>query len=299
MRVTAHGLPMVIEPDSSRSVRVTIEPESLGALDAGLRFASDGAWFTAPDTVVRLAGTGVICGTIWADTARAPVGGRVPIGIHLDASPLTAADVARLMNESGARSIDFTLRGDPKLTRMAGLRAGDGMTGGLATAPEAATAGSSIRVRSGNASGNLAASDLVAVVMADALLGDRDRAPLTLAVESFADGNADLVVRDGLLLEEYCALDRRYVRANGPIISATATPLSKSGDLVIYLPEESRAAVTLHDQMGREVATLYDERASAGAYRISLAGHAVPSGIYMATLATETGTVTTRIVVVE
>lgn len=299
MRVEASGLPVTIEPDSSRQVTVRLEPELLGQLETTLRFTSDGRWFTAPDTVVRITATGVLCGTIWADTVQALIGDRVSIPIHLDASPLTAVQVARLMNESNTRSISITLAGDVKMMRFNAVQADEGMMAGLTPRPLPVVTGAGARITSGNASGDLAASDLVTTLTADVLLGNTDRSTLKLAVETFADGNADLDVRNGLLMAEYCAIDRRYVQITGPLLRAIATPMKTDGEIIMHLPDDAHATLTLYDPLGRAIAVLHEGSTSAGTYRLSLAGRAVATGIYTAVLSTDHGTATTRVIITQ
>lgn len=300
MRVETSGLPVTIQPDSSRPVAVRLEPELLGQLESALRFTSDGMWFTAPDTVVRITATGVICGTIWADTVQALVGDRVSIPIHLDASPLTPAQVARLMNESGTRSISLTLAGDVKMMRFDAVQSDKGMMAGLASPPVPAVTGANARITSGNTAEDLAASDLVTTLAADVLLGNADRATLKLGVETFADGNADLAVRNGLLLAEYCAIDRRYVQITGPLLRAATTPMKTDGEIIMHLPDDAgTATLTLYDPLGRAIAVLRQGGASAGTYRLSLAGRAVAAGIYTAVLSTDRGSASTQLVVAD
>ena len=271
---------------------------SLGTLDIALHFVSDGAWFTAPDTTVRLGATGVICGSIWADTVHGTIGDHIAIPIHLDASPLSPADVARLMNESNARSISLTLSGDPKLIRFdAGAPAG-GMLAALPTPPLVDAAGARAHIASDDANGDLSPSDLVAVLKTDLLLGDKERSPIALSVESFADGNADLSVGDGMVLAEYCAIDRRYVRVSGPLLAPEMTPMLKQGGVIMHLPEASRATVTLYDPLGRAVAVLHDGQTGTGTYRLRLPEE-IPAGIYTARLSTDHGAATARVIIIE
>ncbi|MBS1912280.1 MAG: choice-of-anchor D domain-containing protein [Bacteroidetes bacterium] len=299
VRVTATGLPVVIDPDSSRAIALSVTPGSLGPLDVALHFASDGAWFTAPDTTVRLGGTGTICGTIWADTVHANVGDRAEIPIHLDAAPLAAADVARLMNGSNARSMALNVTGDTKLMRFDATLDGPAMISSLAKPPAVIASGHDISIATDNTNGDVAASDVVAVLSAQVLLGESDRSLLGLSVGDFAGGNADLTVRNGLLIAEYCAIDKRYVHVSGPVIAAGTTPLTKDGALIMTLTEDSHASVTLYDPSGRAVAVLYDDHANAGTHALPLAPHALASGIYTAVLRTDHGSATARVMIIE
>ena len=100
---------------------------------------------------------------------------------------------------------------------------------------------------------------IIGTLEAEILLGTSDRTVLDLAVESFAGGWADLVVNDGLILADWCALDRRYVSVSGVLIAATSTPLPPEGMLVVRVPAPAHATVTLYDALGGAVATFADE----------------------------------------
>jgi hypothetical protein len=240
----------------------------------------------------------VICGSIWADTVHGTIGDHIAIPIHLDASPLSPVDVARLMNESGTRSISLTLSGDPKLIRFDPGAPAGGMLAALPTPPVVVATGARAHIASDDANGALSPSDLVAVLKTDLLLGDRDRSPITLSVESFAGGNADLRVGDGMVLAGYCAIDRRYVQVSGPVLVPEMTPVLKEGGMIMRLPEESRATVTLYDPLGRAVAVLHDGRTGPGTYRLRFPAE-IPAGIYTARLSSDHGEATARVIIIE
>jgi hypothetical protein len=293
--VSVEGLPVVIAADSVRTVRVIVTPDRLGAMTSTITFAHDGRWFTAPDTLVEIVGTTVLCGTLSADTVRGRVGSHVKVPVRISAPGLTPADIARMLNEIGASGIELTLGHDSRIARFTGELQPDGMLTELTTPAVVTPAPSSVRVTSDDNAGALGASPIIATLDAEILLGASDRTVLDLAVARFASGYADLAVHDGLILAEYCALDARYVSVNGPLIAATSTPLPPGGALVVRLPEPAHATVVLHDDLGRAVATLHDDVID-GTRAFRLDG--VDSGVYTAVVRTSGGSATARIVVV-
>ncbi len=280
--IAAAGLPTTIAPDSARAIRITMDPQSLGPIETALHFTSDGVWFTAPDTAVRITTTGIICGTLWADTVHAVVGQHASVGIHLDASPLAPADVARLMNESDARELTIEISGDGRLMRFGDTLANPGMLANMS--PTVLAAGGAARISAANAGGEITGSSLVAVLDADVLLGTGNRTPLHLAIGSFANGNARLITRPGLLVAEYCALPRRYVQSTGPYLAPASVPLPANGTLLMHLEHDARATITLSNSNGALVATLFNAQAARGTYHVPINGVVPASGMYVATL---------------
>jgi hypothetical protein len=292
-RVTAGGLPVVIAPDSVRAVRITIDPDGLGELALAVRVESDGSWFTAPDTLVEITGTSVLCAEISVDTVRGRVGDHVSIPVRLRAPGLGTGDVARLLNAIGATGIELTLGCDGRLVRFTGEFDG-GMLAGQGTGATATPAASTVRLASVDDAGALDPSPTIATLDAEVLLGASDRTALTLAVARIAKGYAEITTHDGLLVADYCALDRRYVALSGALIAASSTPLSGDGAIVVSVPSPTTAVVTLLDAAGRTCATLHDG-SLAGARALALGD--VASGFYTALLRTPNGTATARIVV--
>jgi hypothetical protein len=133
-------------------------------------------------------------------------------------------------------------------------------------------------------SGDIGAGVLLATLDADILLGKSDRTTLDLSIERFAGGWHDLRVLDGLLIAEYCAIDRRYVQAAKAMIRAVSGSATGQPMLQVYLPEGGRAVVRLRDMTGRDVATLLDAELTAGVHYIPLTDPSRATGAYFATL---------------
>lgn len=291
--VTAVGLPMTIAPEQTMSLRVSIAPDRLGEFAMSLRIENDGRWFTAPDTLLQVVGTSVLCATISADTVRGRVGERVTIPLRIHAAGMSDAEIARLLNDIGATGMTVTLAHDGSVARFESTPPTDGMLAAIATTT-VTPALSAVRLASPDNAGTLAASSIIGTLEAELLLGTTDRTVLDIAVESFAGGFAELTLNDGLILADWCALDRRYVSLNGPLIAATSTPLPPDGALVVRLPEAGHATVRLYDARGRAVAILHDGVIEG---TVSIAIGEVGSGVYAAEVIAATGVARARVVV--
>lgn len=291
-------LPTDILVDSLRQVRVRFTPRKLGPIETELYFHSDGKWFSAPDTVVRLTGTGIICGTVWLDTLRLQTGETVDIPVHIRPAAGTALqveDIARLMNEAGYRSIDITLAHNPKLFRFRQGNVVSGMMQGqsVTVTPQSVTATAT--------TAPLTPGTLLAVLRGEVLLGNTFETNLKLTVNSFADGYADIRTHDGLLISEYCALDKRYVNTSGvqAFVLPRQTPLSAGGELDMYMPQAGHARLTLVNAMGERVAELFDGPAQKGMQQVSLGSAPLSSGMYTAVLEADGEYSTTQILIVK
>ncbi len=277
------GLPVTIEPDSTGSLPLTINPESLGPFVADLRFTSDGEPLVPTDTTLRIEGSGIICGTIWVDTVRTLIGAGADPAIRIAAGDLGTAEIAALMTEAGVEQTELTVGYEPTIFRpdptgiAEGILAGPGLT---------ATPGpGQLTLTFDPADGLLgpASGNLLARLPGEVLLGQADRTSLRLAVGTFADGFARLEVRDGLLIAEYCAIDRRYVTLARPFIRAVATPTPAGGALQIWLPDRTDTRVRLFTVNGTEVATLVDASLPEGTH-YTLLPTDLPPGLYLAEL---------------
>lgn len=237
------GLPLVIAPDSVRSIRLRIEPDRLGDFEIGLRLENNGEWFTIPDTLVQVVGTSVLCGTISADTVRGRVGETVRIPVRINAQGLDAGELARLLNDIGATGISYSIGHNSSLLRFLPTAPSDGLLSGVPTT--VTPVAGMVRVQSEDNTFAVTPSTVVGTLEAEILLGTTDRTVLDLAVERFAKGYSDLIVENGLVLADYCALDMRYVSVTGPFIAATSQPLPPDGTLVVRLPNPGDARDTL------------------------------------------------------
>jgi len=278
------GLPMTIQPDSVAQIAVKTTPSLLGPFALDLTIVSDGEPFTPGDTLIRIQGSGVLCGSLSVDTVRAIVGDVVEVPIRLDASPLTTDDVVQLMNRSNARSIALSIGHDSTLMRFRNESPAGGVVAGLFTPPAVAATGSRVSMTSANANGDLSTAMVIASLRADVLLGRTDKSTLTLSLTEFADGWSNLKLHDGLLIAQYCAIDKRYVQLARPFIRPSETPLQSSGALQCWFPEGGVATVEVIDLNGRVVATPLDGAVDGGFLACRLPSPGLAAGVYIATL---------------
>lgn len=290
-------LPAVIPPDSTQHVRVRFTPQTLGPLETTVIMGNNGTWFSAPDTVVRLTGTGILCGTVWTDTLRAETGTVIDIPIRLRPAAglaLTTADMVRLMNQSGFTSVAVSIAHNPKLFRFRSIPVVAGMmaSGQVNVTPQRGTA---------SITGGLSNEPVLAVLRGDVLLGNAFETELRVAIDTFANGYADIQTRNGLLISEYCAIDKRYLLTNGvqAFVQPRQTPLARDGELDIYLPQSSHTRLVLFNTIGQRVAELPQQLLPQGKSSVSLAGLPLPSGVYLVVLETETDQTTSPLLIAE
>ncbi len=286
IEVLGGALPVTIDRDSTRPVRIRFTPQRLGEIATDLYMQSDGEWFTKPDTVVRLTGTGIICAELWVDTLRLTTGAVADIPVRIRPAAglqLQQADIVRLMNESGHSSLSFSVAHRPKLFRFRN----EAVSGGMLQSSPVVSQPGRVTVAIDNTFA-LRSGDVLAVLRGDVLLGDRFDSELQLDVSDFADGYAEITLRDGLLISEYCALDRRYVNASGvqSFVQPRQTPLADGGVLEMYIAQAGAARLALLDAMGRQVAVLFSGEATKGMHEIVIGGFPLPSGVYTAVLET-------------
>lgn len=287
--MTVTGLPQTIGPDSSGLIALTIRPGSLGPLGIDLRFRSDGEPLSPGDTLVRIEGAGVICGTIGLDTVRGEMGARVAIPIRLSTLHIPVDEAIALINEANAEEMALTIGHDASILRfVAAPPSGGGLTA-LTTPATVTPMADLVRLDVAPGSGDIGSGALLGALDADILLGQTDRTTLDLSIERFAGGWHDLQVLDGLLIAEYCAIDRRYVQAAKAMIRAVTGAATGRPMLQLYLPEAGHAVVRLSDMTGRDVALLLDEEMGAGVHYIPLDDPSRATGAYYATLRSREG----------
>ena len=76
---------------------------------------------------------------------------------------------------------------------------------------------------------------------------------------------------------------------------AYPNPFNPTTTLPFELAETGQARLVVHDLAGREVAVLFSGLAARGAHHVTFDAGALPSGLYLATLATEAGSVTRKL----
>lgn len=288
-------LPVTIPPDSLQQIRVRFTPRTLGPIETTLLARSNGPWFTDPDTTIRLTGTGILCGTLWVDTLYAETGTTIDIPIHIQPATglaLTTADMVQLMNQSGFNAIAVSIAHNPKLLRFRNtpIVAGIMASGQVLVTPQSGTA---------SITGALRNEPMLAVLRGDVLLGNTFETELRVVVDAFADGYANIQTRDGLLISEYCAIDKRYLLTADvqAFLQPRQTPLGHDGELDVYLPQAMQARIVLINTVGQRIAEIPQQVMPRGISRVSLAGLQLPSGVYMAVLETETERATSMLLI--
>jgi hypothetical protein len=158
----------------------------------------------------------------------------------------------------------------------------------------------SITMASDGSGGNLRSSGIFAVLRADVLLGDAFRTELPLTIEEFAGGFSDLEAHNGLLVAEYCAIDRRYLDVSRaePFSRPTQQPLPVNGVIEFYMPDAGMARLQLVDPVGRVIETLFEGTVEKGLHAVVLPSQSIATGMYTVMLGTSSGEYATPVVIV-
>jgi hypothetical protein len=80
-------------------------------------------------------------------------------------------------------------------------------------------------------------------------------------------------------------------------LSVYPSPASGSFTVDYTLPKEGPITISLYDLSGRRIATVLDGEMTAGRHDISCDASLLPPGVYLARLATDSGTLTRRVVI--
>ncbi len=80
-------------------------------------------------------------------------------------------------------------------------------------------------------------------------------------------------------------------------LSAYPNPASVSFTVDYTLPVDGRVTISLYDLSGRRIATVFDGEMTAGRHDISYNASALPPGVYLAHLDTDSGSLTQRLVI--
>ncbi|OGD72503.1 MAG: hypothetical protein A2Y64_03135 [Candidatus Coatesbacteria bacterium RBG_13_66_14] len=75
------------------------------------------------------------------------------------------------------------------------------------------------------------------------------------------------------------------------------SPSSGSFTVDYTLPENGRINISLYDLSGRRIATVFEGEMAAGRHEFSFDASTLPPGVYLARMATDSGTLTRRVVV--
>lgn len=82
-----------------------------------------------------------------------------------------------------------------------------------------------------------------------------------------------------------------------PLLHVYPNPFPSTATINYTLQEAGRTTITIHDQLGRMVATVADGHLPAGEHRATFDGSALPDGLYLCVLRSGMHSGTHRIVV--
>ncbi|MDP1677319.1 MAG: glycerophosphodiester phosphodiesterase family protein [Bacteroidota bacterium] len=124
----------------------------------------------------------------------------------------------------------------------------------------------------------------------------------SLAMRSFIDKKVDAVITNYpqvlLSILNPTSVNNETQSTLAPerfSISSYPNPFNASSVIQYTIPKQSSVKIVVHDILGKNIATLVDERKqSAGSFSVSWNAYNVPSGIYFIRLHTEHGTATIK-----
>lgn len=297
--VLKSAFPFVIDSNGSKVIQFSFTPKKLGSLEARIFFNSDGDWAVKPDTL-RLFGNGIICANVWIDTIHAKVGERIKIPVHIQTDSnltINADDIAGLMMNSDKKSIAFSIGHDEKLARFTGNSLTEGM---LAGNEQITVLRDSILVNNINNSA-LKSSNLVGNPEAEVLLGDKFETPLRLNVIDFANGYSRLNIRNGLLIPEYCSIDKRLVNTSGPINLVQILEKQSSPDYILQFvsAEDTYGRIVIYDYLGKASMFIFNGDLKKGLNEFEFDSSSMNDGAYRISVMTSKGVFSSGFVIVK
>jgi hypothetical protein len=288
------GLPITIEVDSSKDVTINFTPQQIGDFEKKIYFESNGDWLADSDTLL-IRGRGIICADISVESVTGIVGTNVDIPIRItpkEGTGLTTQDIAQLMNDANKTSIEFSISHNFRIARFNNTPVTEGFIAGnenLTIFPD------HINVTS---NGNLNQDGLLAVLNAEVLLGDDYDTPLDLQIDNFADGYSRVNTKDGVLIAECCAFDKRLVDVSNVVLDIRPNPVSNNGYFELHLKEERDVNITVFDILGNEVKNI-SKNLTEGHHLIEFDANDFGSGNYSVVLQSGEITYYTRLVIVK
>ncbi|MBS1538035.1 MAG: choice-of-anchor D domain-containing protein [Bacteroidetes bacterium] len=271
-----------IVPDSIFKLGIRFIPTTIGDEKTTLTFSSNGKWITPTDTTLSLFATGIVCGTISADTIDAEVG--KPLAISLRFTPnktstKTAEELTRLMNQSSNSAMSIGLKYNSNLVRLRSFRPNEGMIGRQLPAILQVN-NSDVTIRTTNS--NLDESTVIAVLQGDVLLNNEYQTPVRVKVDSFANGFSKIITKDGLVRAQYCAFGNRQVNTNAISLFLKVID-SPDYSVTVYSKDNSHIHLSLVNSIGEEVSTLFSGNIESGSHQFSFPDE-IKSGLYFVVL---------------
>ncbi len=270
------NLPLFLDTNVSAKIKISFAPSLIGKLTSGFTYETDADWLFPQDTIFDLSGAGIICGEISIDTISALVGSKINIPVRIKSSTsVPSSDFAQIMNNSGLNDVSFSIANNSKLFRFDGNSNGSGMVG---NSPVYNYYPDSIKI-SKNPADNLMSNNLLSLPSGEVLLGDDYIMPLNLTLNNFAGGYNNLIIKNGLLNLEYCALDKRMI-----IFDSTKTLLAyiskENGGfrLNVYSPNSIQAGIKNHNILGQEISIIYEGLLNKGWNKFDISNN-LPNGL--------------------
>ncbi len=271
--------PQTVDSNNSRRVPLRFTPTLLGDFEARLGFECNGDWLFTTDTLFYIRGTGIICAEVSIDTIYGEVGKTVDIPINIKPAAgcnISAMDIATIMNQSNKRDIEFGVDNDPSLFRFS-----NNVSGGMVSPLVIMNTASSISI-SNSTDIELQRSDKLTILKGDVLLGANDESVLHTRVSQFASPYSEILTKDGLLILQWCALDKRYINLSGvsSLIDIKNNPVSETVNFDIYLKDEETVKISLANELGNEETILYEGKLKSGTTPFSADMTSFGSGTY-------------------
>ncbi|MFN8359716.1 MAG: choice-of-anchor D domain-containing protein [Candidatus Kapaibacterium sp.] len=259
---------VLIPPDSAFKLNVRYESNTLGDENAVLTFTSNGRWITPADTTITLFATGIVCGTISADTVDAEVGKPLALAVRFapdKATTKTPQQLVQMMNQSTLSAMSIGISYNGSLVRLRNFEANSGMIGRQLPQVVQVTP-STARITTTTA---LDESTIVATLRGDVLLNQDYQTPVRIQVDSFASGYSRIVTRDGLIRAQYCAFSNRQINTSG-ITTYLQIRQAPYNEVQVYTSEKATATLTLVNILGQTIATIYNGELASGTHSYAL-----------------------------
>lgn len=288
------GLPITIEVDKSEDVAINFSPEQIGEFEKEIYFNSNGDWLAGPDTLL-IRGRGIVCADIFVESVTGVVGTNVDIPVRItpkEGTGLTTQDIAQLMNDANKTGIDFTISHNFRIARFNNTPVNEGYIAGNETQTISMD---NIKVSS---NGNLNQEGLLAMLNAEVLLGDDFETPLELQVDNFADGYSRVNTRDGILIAECCAFEKRLVDVSNVVLNIKPNPVNNTGYFELYLKEDRVINIKIFDNLSNEIKSI-SKNLSEGPHLVEFDANDFGSGTYSVILQSGEITYYTRLVIVK
>ncbi len=257
-----------VDPDSTYKVRVRYTPDQIGIVQTQIRLTTNGKWITPTDTVITLNASGIICGTISADTVDATVGSPLSVPVRFTPNPgstKTAEQLVQLMNASGNQAMGWSMSYSGNLVRLHSFANTGGIVSNLPSSILTENI-SSVRLSSG--SQNLNQSSILAELRGDVLLSKEYQTVLHIQVDTFANGFSRLQVHDGLLRAQYCAFNNRQVNTNNVLLLMSVDNTIAEPFVHLYADSSLDAELRVYSLDGSLVRTIFSGQLAAGSVHV-------------------------------